>query len=490
MGPKLNLHIGQQQLITPQLLQSIRLLQLSSLELEQEVRQALESNVMLEEGEEEDDRSDPEPAADEVHAEPDLSDSTEVAVTGCDAEAFDKVEADFDWSSAESWSGGEPPGDDESSIESRTPARNSEDLRMRALAQLRLVVSDERESRLVSALIEHIDDNGYLEATLIEILATLPVQWQVSIAELESALARVQSVEPTGFGARDLRECLLLQLKDVPRKTAGLQTALFLVSECLDQVAGRDPAEVARETGCCIEEFGLAMRLIRALDPKPGSTVREPAQNVVPDVLVSGSGHAWKVELNQHTLPRVRVNSLYERMMSGRAPHRALRDNLLEARWLVRGLEMRHETLLKTARAVFAKQCEFLRRGEEGMAPLTLREIAQQIGMHESTVCRVVSNKFVQTPWGIYPLKAFFPSQIARTDGETSGIAVRAMIRRIIDAENRAAPLCDGAIAALLARKGVRVARRTVAKYREAMKIAPAPERIRPLKKGAIALAG
>jgi RNA polymerase sigma-54 factor len=194
--------------------------------------------------------------------------------------------------------------------------------------------------------------------------------------------------------------------------------------------------------------------------------------------------------LNPHTLPRVRVNSLYERMMSGCAPHRGMRDSLLEARWLVRGLEMRHETLLKTARAVFSKQCEFLRQGEEGMAPLTLREIAQQIGMHESTVCRVVSNKFVQTPWGIYPLKAFFPSQIARTDGETSGIAVRAMIRRIIDAENRSAPLCDGAIAALLARKGVRVARRTVAKYREAMKIAPALERIGPVQKGTMALAG
>ena len=281
-----------------------------------------------------------------------------------------------------------------------------------------------------------------------------------------------------------------MQLKEVPRKTPGLQTAIFLVSDCLDQVAGRDPAQAARETGCCIEEFGLAMRLIRALDPKPGSTVREPAQNVVPDVLVSGSGQSWKVELNPHTLPRVRVNSLYERMMSGCAPHRGMRDSLLEARWLVRGLEMRHETLLKTARAVFSKQCEFLRQGEEGMAPLTLREIAQQIGMHESTVCRVVSNKFVQTPWGIYPLKAFFPSQIARTDGETSGIAVRAMIRRIIDAENRSAPLCDGAIAALLARKGVRVARRTVAKYREAMKIAPALERIGPVQKGTMALAG
>lgn len=489
MVPKLNLQAGQHQLMTPQLLQSIRLLQLSSLELEQEVRQALETNVMLEEGEADEDEV-ATPGVDDVPGEIPSLDSCEEVVTGCDIAATDKVEADFDWSSAESWSGGEPSSDDESSIESRTPARNSEDLRMRAVAQLRLVVSNEHESRLVSALIEHIDDNGYLETPLDEILAALPEEWQATMEQMEAALMRVQSVEPTGFGARDLRECLMLQLNEVSPQTPGLEMARLLVVGGLARVAGRDPAEVARELGCCIDEFGLAMRLIRALDPKPGSTVREPAQNVVPDVLVSGSGHSWKVELNSHTLPRVRVNSLYERMMSGRAPHRAMRENLLEARWLVRGLEMRHETLLNTARAVFARQCEFLRQGEEGMAPLTLREIAQQIGMHESTVCRVVSNKFVQTPWGIYPLKAFFPSQLAHADGETSGTAVRAMIRRIVDGENRAQPLCDGAIAALLARKGVRVARRTVAKYREAMKIAPAPERARPPRTGIVALAG
>lgn len=488
MGLKLNIRATQQQLMTPQLLQSIRLLQLSSLELEQEVRQALESNVMLEEGEDGEEEAVP-AAMDEAPADPAAGESTEAAVTGCDAGAPDRVEADFDWSSAESWSGGEPPADEDGPLESRLPARNAEDLCMRALAQLRLVVDDEREARLVSALIEQIDDNGYLAAPLAGILAALPPEWQVTMSELESALARVQSVEPTGFGARDLRECLLLQLAEFAEGTPGLDTARRIVAGCLESVAGRDPAESARALGCCIEEFGLAMRLVRALDPKPGSTVREPAQNVVPDVLVSGSGNAWKVELNPHTLPRVRVNTLYERLMSG-ASHRALRDNLQEARWLVRGLQMRHETLLNTARAVFARQCEFLRQGEEGMAPLTLREVAQQIGMHESTVCRVVSNKFVQTPWGIYPMKAFFPSQIARAEGETSGVAVRAMIRRIVDAENRAQPLCDGDIAALLARKGVRVARRTVAKYREAMKIAPAPQRASPPQKGALALAG
>jgi len=480
MGPKLKLHVSQQQVMTPQLLQSIRLLQLSSLELEQEMRQALETNVMLEE-------------ADEIEAEdialPDVEessdgnaapDSLEVAVTGCDSAALDKVEADFDWSSAEAWSGGEPPEGDDSQFGARTPARNSDDLRMRALAQLKLIVNGEREARLVSALIEHIDDNGYLETPLQQILEALPADWQVCPAELEAALTMVQSVEPSGFGARDLRECLLLQIRDVPRGTPGRALARRLVAEFLQQLGGGDPAVVASVVACSLDLYGQAMRLIRSLDPKPGSTVREPAQNVVPDVLVSGSGHAWKVELNPGTLPRLRVNSLYEGLLS-RAPHRGMKDKLQEARWLVHGLEMRHETLLKTARAVFAMQCEFLRRGEEGMAPLTLREIARQIGMHESTVCRVVSNKYVQTPWGIYPMKAFFPSQIARTEGETSGIAVRAMIRRIIDGERRSAPLSDGAIAALLARADVRIARRTVAKYRELMKIAPAPERARPL---------
>lgn len=478
MEPRLKLHVGQQQVMTPQLLQSIRLLQLSSLELEQEVRQALESNVMLEEGGDEEESDTLFPEQDATEAVP--TDSTESAVTGCDAAAADKVEADFDWSSAESWSGGEPCDEDDAPFGSRTAAQNSTDLRMRALAQLRHCVTDEREQRLVSALMEHIDDNGYLDTPLQQILQALPVEWQVSMAELEQALRRVQSVEPTGFGARDLRECLLLQLGDLPGHTPGLHLACRLVRDHLERLATRSPALVASDAGCSLDEFGRAMRLIRALDPKPGSTVREPAQHVVPDVVISGGGRSWKVELNPETLPRVRVNGLYEKLLGG-APHRGLKDKLQQARWLVHGLQMRHETLLKTARAVFARQCEFLRRGEEGMAPLTLREIAQQIGMHESTVCRVVSSKYALTPWGVYPLKAFFPSQITGTEGDTSGTAVRAMIRRIIDGENRVAPLCDGAIVALLARNGVRVARRTVAKYREAMKIPPAPERARPL---------
>jgi RNA polymerase sigma-54 factor len=229
--------------------------------------------------------------------------------------------------------------------------------------------------------------------------------------------------------------------------------------------------------------ISAARDLIRGLDPKPGAAGNVPAQAVIPDVLVTGQPGAWKIELNPETLPRLRINRRYEQYISGGAgAYKALKDQLNEARWLVRGLEMRNETLLKTARVVFERQRQFLRQGEEGMLPLNLREVAEAIGMHESTVCRVVANKHVLTPWGIYPLKAFFPTQIAGAEGDTSGTAVRAMIRKIIDAENRSQPLCDGEVAALLARRGVRVARRTVAKYREAMRIAPAALRAQTVR--------
>lgn len=478
MNPKLKLHASQQQVMTPQLLQSIRLLQLSSLELEQEVRQALEANVMLEEPDEEEaEPAAAEPAAEFAPAESPLVE-TEEAVTGCDTAAAERVEADFDWSSAETWSGGEPSEEGEP-IEARTAAPAAADARMHALQQLRLMVRDAAQARLVTALLEHIDDNGYLEQPLAAILAALPADWATTMEALEEALELVQSVEPSGFGARSLAECLLLQLAELPRRTPGRAAARCLVELGLEALA-ENPAAAFAEAGLDARKGQAALALIRSLEPRPGATFSAPVQAVQPDVVVSGSGTSWKVELNPATLPRVRVNGTYERMLSAAGPHRRMREQLQEARWLLHGLQMRHETLLKTARAIFAHQCGFLRNGEEGMAPLTLREVAQQIGMHESTVCRVVSNKFVLTPWGVYPMKAFFPSQIARTEGETSGTAVRAMIRRIIDGESRGAPLCDGAIAALLARGGIRVARRTVAKYREAMKIAPASARLRP----------
>lgn len=478
---KANQHIGmgQQMAMTPQLLQSIRLLQLSSLELEQELRQALEKNVMLEAAEDvEADEADDSTRDAEVDArENEAAERLDTPVTGADAAAGSRVEADMDWSSADSWASGEPRGEDDESWEARIAAPEARDARIAALEQLQLIVRTPRQARLLAALLDAVDDSGYLVQPLDGIALESGLQPVPEQAELEEAVAMLQSVEPTGFGARDLRECLQLQLRAQPAGTLGLALAQRLVQDHLPRIADQDFASLGEELGVDAFDFNDALNLILSLNPKPASALAAAAEAATPDLVITGNPGAWKVELNAERLPRLRINRLYERLLGQGPAHRGLRDQLQEARWLVRGLEMRHETLIRTARAIFERQLAFLERGEEGMAPLTLREIAEAIGMHESTVCRVTTAKWVQTPWGQYELKAFFPSQITGTAGETSGTAVKAMIRRIVDTESSNAPLCDGDITAILARKGVRVARRTVAKYREAMRIPPAKER-------------
>lgn len=487
----LHLNTSQNMAMTPQLLQSIRMLQLSSLEMEMELRAALDRNVMLEVDEDE------QQTDAEAPAEASTAESTEEPVTGCDILAPTRVEADYDWSSSESWSGGEPQnsdgGDEDEAIDARRAAPVQTDARIAALEQLRLVINDEDDARIASAIIENIDDNGYLEMSLQEIYENLPDDLPASLLDMERVLALVQTVEPSGFGARDLRECLLLQLHAMSEDTAGRDVAIFLVSACLERLSGGSLADVRDALQVSHKTMKQAVNLVLALNPKPGASLAAEALPVEPEVMVSHYKGEWKVELNSAALPRVRINNLYERALNG-TPHRALRDQLQEARWLIRGLEMRHETLLKTTRAIFERQQDFLKRGEEGMKPLTLREIADAIGMHESTVCRITTSKYVQTPWGTYELKDFFPSQVNCPGGdktqETSGTAVKAVIRRIIDAENRNQPLCDGAIAALLLRQGIRIARRTVAKYREAMRIPPAKERHQRMPSRAARLTG
>ena len=467
--------LSQQIAMTPQLLQSIRMLQLPTQELEQELRTALETNVMLENADEiDDDAGD----ADEFSAPAETAVDDSAEVSGCDAAASARVEADFDWSSSESWSGGEPSEDEDGeSWMSRVAAPVQTDARVAALAQLELMVRDARQAAIAAAIVDAVDDNGYLEQPLDGIAMRSGLDPIPDEAEMLAALQLVQSVEPTGFGARDLRECLRLQLEAMPAATAGRRHALSLVESHLEAVAAQDYAKLGEALDIDALHLHAALDLLLSLNPKPAASMAAPADAALPDVIVSGTPGMWKVQLNSERLPRVRVNSRYERLLSG-AAHAALREQLQEARWLVRGLEMRNDTLLRATRAIFERQQSFLARGEEGMVSLTLREIADAIGMHESTICRISHNKWVQTPWGVYELKAFFPSQITGSAGETSGTAVKAMIRRIIDGENRKAPLCDGDIAALLARQGVSVARRTVAKYREAMRIPAVKDRL------------
>lgn len=489
--PSMKLRVGQQQIMTPQLLQSIRLLQLTTQELEQEVRDALDSNLMLEAEDGSGDEAQPtgEAAAVEAaQAEVETSERTDGEVSGCDAAATAKVEADYDWSSAESWSAGEPVDEDGEPFSARIAEPVQRDPRLQALTQLQLIVSDAREAELVAAIVDAINDNGYLSETLEAIAASLPgYVAPASLAEMEAALKLVQSVEPSGFGARDLRECLMLQLEALPVATRGRRLAKRIVESHLEALAGGNLEALAEELDVTVARLREARELIRGLDPRPGAAQLSETQAVVPEVTVSGRMGVWRVELNPETLPRVRINAMYERQLgnASASAYRTLRDQLNQARWLVRGLQMRHETLLKASRVIFERQSEFLRFGEEAMAPLTLRDVAEAIGMHESTVCRVVANKHALTPWGVYPLKAFFPVPIEGAEAGTSATAVRAMIRKIIDSESSEAPLCDGDVAALLARRGVRVARRTVAKYREAMRIAPATRRGSSLRSSA-----
>ena len=480
--PAMNVQMGQSMVMTPQLLQSIRLLQLSGLELEQEVRAALANNPLLEADEngEEEDSQDETARAEAVEDE-----RCDVPVTGCDVAAPARIEADYTSSASESWSSGEAREDDDEALDNRRAAPTQTDARLSAIEQMPFILKDPRDAPRVELLLENIDGNGYVEKPLVE----LAREAGVDEAQLERVLMLVQRVEPTGFGARDLRECLLLQLRVLPRRTPGRELAEYLVSACLERLGGGDLAEVREALGVSPQQMRKAVDLILAQNPKPGASLAAEATAIIPDLRVRGKDGEWTVEMNDSALPRIRINTLYEKALANN-PHRALKEQLLEARWLVRGLEMRHETLLKTARAIFERQQGFLARGEVGMKPLTLREIAEAIGMHESTVCRVTSNKYIETPWGVYELKDFFPSQITGAEGDTSGTAVRALIRRMIDTEKHTAPLCDGDLTALLARQGVRVARRTVAKYREAMHIAPAKERHHRSASRACALAG
>lgn len=464
-GISLRASVSQQQTMTPQLLQSIRLLQLSALELELEVRNALDSNVMLEADEEE---------ADETATATDAGSDT--------LEAQDKVSADFDSVGCDSWTsgGGSDFADEDGEHWSqRLAAPERSDPQVEVLEQLDLYGSDDAQASRIVAVLEQIDDNGYLRTSLESLAVASGVTG--TPAEWLQALRFVQMHGPAGYGARDLRECLQLQLVEMPVDFV-VTLASRIVSEALERIPVTRAAALADELDVDAGDLAEALALIRSLDPKPGARAQPAADTIVPDVVVYGRPGDWHVELNPETLPRVRVNRSYEAALA-QAPgaHRALKDQASEARWLIRGLEMRHETLLKTAQAIFCRQLRFLEQGEAGVAPLRMLEVAERIGMHESTVCRVSASKYVETPWGIYPLKAFFATQIAGRNGETSNTAVRAIVRRMVETEDATHPLSDGAIADRLSRQGINIARRTVAKYRDQMQIPSANLRQSPV---------
>ena len=457
MKASLQLRLGQQLAMTPQLQQAIRLLQLSSLDLQQEIRNALETNCMLEE---------PENAGE-------TRQTAENSTDGEPGSSENQIETDWDSSTADSttsWSGSENMGPGIQAV-----TGNILTLHEHLLYQLELSHLLETDRAIAAALIDSIDDDGYLKEDIAEISRSL----DVDIEETEAVLHLIQRLDPVGAGARDLSECLLVQLQQFVADTPGIATATKIVAKHLELLASHKTEKLGKLLGVDDDELRQAMHLVRSLNPKPGLQVSgEAPQYIVPDVLVTKHDNRWRVELNQDVLPRIRVNSEYARLVSSNGASAPMKEQLQQARWLMRSLEIRNETLLKVATAIVQRQAEFLEHGEEHMKPMILKDVAEAIEMHESTVSRITSQKYMHTPRGIFEFKYFFSSHISTRDGEEkSSVAIRAMIKKLISDENPAKPLSDSRIAKTLVERGIKVARRTVTKYREAMAIPASHER-------------
>ncbi len=481
----LQLRLGQQLTMTPQLQQAIRLLQLPALELQAHIRELLESNVMLEAEEDGDATGTFESLGagpndvEMPHAEGGGEDANGETA---EAHAEPEVEIVDDAWQESSAAPGEAPwqGDDDERQQEFSDGRG-ETLHGHLLWQLEMARLSPRQLAIGRAVIDAVNDDGYVHEPLDAIAATLKPEIDAAPEEIESMLAVVQGFDPLGVAARSVGECISLQLRALRADTPGLDTALVIAALHLDLVAAREMNLLRRALKVPDEEVEQALALVRGCHPRPGSQISPSApEYVVPDVFVRRKDDGWTVEMNSSTLPRVRVNESYASLIGRAASHATMRTQLQEARWLLKSLEIRHDTLLKVARSIVERQHAFLEHGEEHMRPMILRDIAAAIEMHESTVSRVTSGKYMHTPRGVFELRYFFSSQVEGADGSgTSSTAIRAKIRKLIRDEPPGAPLSDSRIAELLSKEGIPVARRTVAKYRESMGIPPSNERKR-----------
>jgi len=445
--------------MTPQLQQAIRLLQLPVLDLNAQIQDALEENIMLE--------------MEDLPDVPRTSDESTAEVQTLQAEDQWQTRAERRIQDG-GWNGEGRPI-------SEFADESGQTLREHLLWQLEMEDFTPREAVIGEAIVDAINDDGYLTLTLAEIMEALEPDTDVHLDEVELTLAKVQRLDPAGIGARSLSECITLQLQQLDAATPGLELAIELANDHLDLVATREYGELRRALRTSEEVLHDALALIRGCNPRPGQAVSPAAaEYVIPDVFVRKVDNRWQVEISPTGVPRLSVNQQYAKLLRGNGDHAVLRTQLQEARWLIRSLEIRNETLLKVATCIVSRQTDFLEQGDEGMKPMVLRDVAEEIGMHESTISRVTTNKYMHTPRGVFEFKYFFSSHLATSDGEDqSSTSVRAKIRKLVGAENPGKPLSDNKIASLLADEGIKVARRTVAKYRESMNIASSSERRR-----------
>ncbi len=488
MKPALQFRLHQQLTLTPQLQQAIRLLQLSQLELEVELRQIAEGNPLLEFAEDNDDTDTDSadrdieeysaPAASSDNSSSDGENERDDGEEWTDTGSSPETPIDFSRSSSSSSSSGSRTDED---FEPQNAA--PETLQQHLLWQLNMASFSPRQYAIATVLIDALSPAGYLVDGLESVLAALPADLKASVAEIDVVRRCLQGFDPAGVGSLDLRDCLHVQLEQLDPATPQRELALRLVNSELELLARNDIARLARRLHASEEDITAASLLIRSLDPRPGAALdATPIEYVAPDAYAVKHGSRWHVSLNADCQPRLRLNQHYCGLIGKTHGDDAswMRGQLQEARWLIKSLESRAETLLKVANAIVRRQSAFLDYGPEAMHPLVLREVAEEVGMHESTISRVTTRKYLHTPRGTFELKYFFSSGVSTEDGgSASATAIQAMLRKLIDGEDARKPLSDQAIAKLLQTKGIQVARRTVAKYREGLRIPSSSERQR-----------
>ncbi len=492
MKPSLQLRLGQQLTMTPQLQQAIKLLQLSTIELQQEIQEALEANPLLEA---EDDYNfgeapvqndmnsqDREPqgetesySQDELY-EPEIPDSSESMT---EQNIKEDLPLDSNWDDLVSAApvANTYNGEEDMVFQGETTETLQDYLRW----QMQLTPFSETDRAIAEIIIEAIDESGLLTISCDEILESLAMP-DIEADEVEAVIKRIQLFDPVGVGARTIQECLLVQLKQFDPKTPYLSETCEIIREYADYLANRDFRSLMRVTKLKEEELREVMRLIHSLNPRPGADViREEQQYTIPDVSVKKIKGRWVVELNPDAFPKIRINEQYaamSRQVRNSSDSQFIRSHLQEAKWFLKSLESRNETLLKVANCIVQQQQAFFEHGEEAMKPMVLNDVAEMVGMHESTISRVTTQKFMHTPKGIFELKYFFSSHVStESGGECSSTAIRAFIKKLVAAENPAKPLSDSRMAEILSEQGINVARRTIAKYRESLYIPPSNQR-------------
>lgn len=478
MKQSLQLKFSQHLALTPQLQQSIRLLQLSTQELNQELEALLQANPLLERADRNEEGGEPEPAEAFVPGTP--------QETSAPAPEEKPLQEDFGGGADEyfdkggnRWEEG-GSGDDDNDYSFQEAAAPT--LREHLMEQLSLMPLSERDQKIVLLLVDAINDDGYLEQSLEELAELLTEESEIDILELQTALKLVQHLDPPGVGARNLAECLCLQLQALPADTPHLATARALAEHHLPLLAARDYAKLKKLLHCDDAALRAAQQMITQLNPRPGSkfTNIDSDHYIQHEIVVKKIKGIWIASLNDEVVPKLRINQLYAGILKRNrdSSSQYLMSQMQEAKWMIKNIQQRFSTILRVSQAIVDRQRNFFEHGEVAMRPLVLREIADELGLHESTVSRVTTRKYMLTPRGVYELKYFFGSHVAtESGGACSATAIRALIKQMVSEENSKKPLSDNQITDILSKQGIVVARRTIAKYRESLQIPAANQR-------------